>query len=186
MKLSTLLQLNFNQASKPLTSLAVLVPLLFSSVVVVSSVYSVADAKPKWKSNGNGPAVQAPQANRGNQGQQGNVDRDDFIDWNNRSDRYSRNTVSRVLGDILLGNGLNYGIRADRLRYQQQLPPGIAKKVAQGRPLPPGIAKQIYTLPYGSYNALGIPNGYRAGVLGDTLIVATAAGIVVDVLDNIL
>jgi hypothetical protein len=67
----------------------------------------------------------------------------------------------------------------------QQLPPGIAKKVARGKPLPPGIAKK--SLPQDLNAALPARAGYERVVVGsDVLLVDTATQLVADVLHSVL
>jgi Ni/Co efflux regulator RcnB len=63
------------------------------------------------------------------------------------------------------------------------LPPGIAKKVARGKPLPPGIAKKLSpqmlaTLPQ--------RQGYEYAQVGtDVVLIETATRLVVDVLKDV-
>ena len=64
------------------------------------------------------------------------------------------------------------------------LPPGIAKNLARGKPLPPGIAKK--TVPAGLRGHLPHHAGYEWRVAGtDLVLVATATGIVADVLAGV-
>lgn len=68
----------------------------------------------------------------------------------------------------------------------QDLPPGIAKNLARGKPLPPGIAKRY--LP-NNLNAL-LPSPYagtnRLIVGNDILLVQATTGLILDVLNNVL
>lgn len=67
----------------------------------------------------------------------------------------------------------------------QQLPPGIARKVARGGELPPGIAKK--TLPSGLLAQLPTRSGQDWRVVGtDLLIVEVATNVIVDVLKGVL
>jgi Ni/Co efflux regulator RcnB len=65
-----------------------------------------------------------------------------------------------------------------------QLPPGIRKNLARGKPLPPGIAKRVEgplarDLPY-------YP-GYEWTVAGeDALLIDSATRVIVDIIDNVL
>lgn len=65
-----------------------------------------------------------------------------------------------------------------------QLPPGIRKKVARGKPLPPGIAKRF---PDGLRGQLPHRPGYDYRVVGaDVMLVEMATGVIVDVVKDIL
>lgn len=65
------------------------------------------------------------------------------------------------------------------------LPPGIAKKVARGKPLPPGIAKNY--LPSDLESRLPAREGYsRVIVDDDVLLTSIATGVVVDIIENVL
>lgn len=66
-----------------------------------------------------------------------------------------------------------------------ELPPGIAKNLARGKPLPPGIAKVF--LPNDLVNLLGARPGYEYLVAGkDVLLVNESNQIIADILYNIL
>jgi Nickel/cobalt transporter regulator len=63
----------------------------------------------------------------------------------------------------------------------QDLPPGIAKNLARGKPLPPGIAKR--NLPPGLVGHLPPRPGYEWVAVGrDVALVAIATGVVADIL----
>ncbi|NWG47133.1 MAG: hypothetical protein HXY25_11385 [Alphaproteobacteria bacterium] len=65
------------------------------------------------------------------------------------------------------------------------LPPGIRNRLAQGKPLPPGIAKQV--LPDDLRRLLEVGEGYELYQLGhDVVLIATATGIILDILRDIL
>jgi len=64
------------------------------------------------------------------------------------------------------------------------LPPGIRKKLARGKPLPPGIAKKM---PGGLHSQLPMRAGYDYRTVGaDVLLVEVATGVIVDVVKDIL
>ncbi|MEX2125704.1 MAG: anti-virulence regulator CigR family protein [Woeseia sp.] len=69
---------------------------------------------------------------------------------------------------------------------QKELPPGIAKNLARGKPLPPGIAKQA--LPYELRLALPPVRGghERIIVAGKILLVEIATQVVRDVLTDVI
>ena len=71
-------------------------------------------------------------------------------------------------------------------KKQKELPPGIAKNLARGKPLPPGIAKQY--LPDGLRHTLPAPpKGYeRIIVDGDVLLVEIASRVIHDILVDVI
>ncbi|WP_312829145.1 anti-virulence regulator CigR family protein [Pantoea anthophila] len=74
---------------------------------------------------------------------------------------------------------VNYGL----VGYQS-LPPGIAKKVARGKPLPPGIAKKA--LPASMLNDLPYYPGYEWRAVGDDLVlIALSTAIVTAVINGV-
>lgn len=74
---------------------------------------------------------------------------------------------------------VNYGL----VGYQS-LPPGIAKKVARGKPLPPGIAKK--SLPASMLNELPYYPGYEWRSVGDNLVlIALSTAVVTAVINGV-
>lgn len=65
----------------------------------------------------------------------------------------------------------------------QELPPGIVKKLARGKPLPPGIAKR--SLPPDLVAELPVREGFEITIFGDRLVLLEASGLVVDILAGI-
>jgi hypothetical protein len=65
----------------------------------------------------------------------------------------------------------------------EALPPGIAKKLARGKPLPPGIAKR--SLPQGLVAELPSREGFEISIFGDRIVLLEASGLVVDILAGI-
>lgn len=64
------------------------------------------------------------------------------------------------------------------------LPPGIRKNLARGKPMPPGIAKKM---PGDLYARLPPRPGYDYRVVGaDVLLVEVATGVIVDLVRDIL
>jgi hypothetical protein len=65
----------------------------------------------------------------------------------------------------------------------RNLPPGLQKKVARGKPLPPGWQKKLQPFPVGIERQLGpLPRGYRRGVVdGHAVIVDSRTDVIVDV-----
>lgn len=60
------------------------------------------------------------------------------------------------------------------------LPPGQMRQLARGRPLPPGIARQA--LPPGLVSQLPVYPGYSYAMIGTSVVLLSASGIVVDIL----
>jgi hypothetical protein len=65
----------------------------------------------------------------------------------------------------------------------EALPPGIAKKLARGKPLPPGIAKR--SLPQELVAELPTKEGFEISIFGDRIVLLEAGGLVVDILAGI-
>jgi len=65
----------------------------------------------------------------------------------------------------------------------EALPPGIAKKLARGKPLPPGIAKR--SLPQALVAELPAREGFEISIFGDRIVLLEASGLVVDILAGI-
>lgn len=63
------------------------------------------------------------------------------------------------------------------------LPPGIAKRLARGKPLPPGIAKR--SLPQELVADLPTREGFEISIFGDRIVLLEASGLVVDILAGI-
>lgn len=67
----------------------------------------------------------------------------------------------------------------------EALPPGIRRRVAQGKPLPPGIAKK--TAPAELHSAVDLPDGYELVEVGlDVVLVEVATNVVHDVLMDVI
>lgn len=81
--------------------------------------------------------------------------------------------------------------RATITRYFQQhpqpgtdLPPGIAKNLARGKPLPPGIAKR--GVPNALTSQLSVPSGYLLQTVGaDVVLIAAATYVIADILRDV-
>lgn len=68
--------------------------------------------------------------------------------------------------------------------YSGDLPPGIQKKLARGKPLPPGIAKRF---PNELSGRMPPRPGYGYRVVGsDVLLVEVATGVIVDLIRDVL
>ena len=99
--------------------------------------------------------------------------------------------VAAAAGAALAGALLSDHDRATITRYFQQhpqpgsdLPPGIAKNLARGKPLPPGIAKR--GVPSALTSQLSIPSGYLLQTVGaDVVLVAAATSVIADILRDV-
>jgi hypothetical protein len=82
-----------------------------------------------------------------------------------------------VARQIAMDSGVNFG-------SYQNLPPGIRKNLARGKPLPPGIAKKM--APQGMLGRLPQHPGYEWQVAGtDLILVQLGTAIVADVLRDV-
>ncbi|WP_421682027.1 hypothetical protein HKW98_13045 [Stutzerimonas urumqiensis] len=84
--------------------------------------------------------------------------------------------VARVLA-ILADNRSLIGPASD-------LPPGIRKNLARGKPLPPGIAKQLDSRLLGRLPRYDDHEWKQVGA--DLVLVAVATGIVIEILNDVL
>ena len=67
----------------------------------------------------------------------------------------------------------------------EALPPGIRRRVAQGKPLPPGIARKM--APEELHSMVSLPDGYRLMEVGlDVVLVEVATNVVHDVLMGVI
>src|SRR5712692_2546786 len=72
---------------------------------------------------------------------------------------------------------------ADHPYVAKRLPPGIAKKLARGKPLPPGLAKRA--LPAELATQLPPRTGFEVSIVGDRVVLLDAQGLVVDLLVHV-
>ena len=67
----------------------------------------------------------------------------------------------------------------------EALPPGIRRRLEQGKPLPPGIAKKV--APAELRSRVRLPDGYQLVEVGlDVLLVEVATDIVHDILHDVI
>ena len=110
-------------------------------------------------------------ANHGNLGSHGNKNKNSGGgDWNN-GPSINRSSVLQIIG-------VNTGYWSPG----PDLPPGIQKNLARGKPLPPGIAKKLDGRLVGR---LPHYDGYEWQQVGtDLILVALATGLVYEILDG--
>lgn len=65
-------------------------------------------------------------------------------------------------------------------RSPRPLPPGQMRQLARGRPLPPGIARQ--PVPPGLLATLPVHPGHSCAMIGTSLVLLGAGGVVVDIM----
>ncbi len=102
---------------------------------------------------------------------------------------YERGSSERDLGQVIIDSATRALIRDYAQAHPgmvggDNLPPGIRKKVARGKPLPPGIAKKM---PGGLHTQLPMRPGYDYRMIGsDVALVDLATGVIVDLVKDIL
>ena len=109
----------------------------------------------------------------------------DYFD-NNRDDRGSQRRRDS-LNDLVFAGitaalareyALDYGLRG-----YSDLPPGIRKNLARGKPLPPGIAKKM---PRGFLDRLPRHPGYEWRIAGtDLILISVATAVIADILYDV-
>ncbi|KGD84844.1 membrane protein [Pantoea stewartii subsp. indologenes] len=127
--------------------------------------------------NGNGNGNHGTNGAHANKGQ-------NYIQTENEH-RYHKNDrqPDHVESDINFSRARALAINYGLVGYQS-LPPGIAKKVARGKPLPPGIAKK--NLPASMINALPHYPGYEWRAVGDDLVlIALSTAVVTAVINGV-
>ena len=138
--------------------------------------------------NGNGGGGQGngnsgTQGNNGKSGEHGNKGHGNAGAKDKHGNRKHDRQPNQVESDINFSLARNLAVNHGLVDYQS-LPPGIAKKVARGKPLPPGIAKK--TLPPSMINELPYYPGYEWRAVGDDLVlIALSTAIVTAVINGV-
>jgi len=131
-------------------------------------------AAPVYANPGNGNGNNGNHGNSGKHGDHGNK---------GQGNRKSHGRPDRVDSDINFSRARTLAVSYGLVGYQS-LPPGIAKKVARGKPLPPGIAKK--SLPASMINELPYYPGYEWRAVGDNLVlIALSTAIVTAVINGV-
>ena len=121
--------------------------------------------------------------NNGNNGDHGNKGQNKGQSTDDHGNRKNYGKPDHVDSDISFSRARSLAVNYGLVGYQA-LPPGIAKKVARGKPLPPGIAKK--TLPASMINDLPYYPGYEWRAVGDDLVlVALSTAIVTAVINGV-
>lgn len=136
--------------------------------------------------NGNGNHGNKGNHGHGNSGKQGDREKQGqgkatSYDKQANGKRYGR--PDRVESDINFSRARTLAVNYGLVGYPS-LPPGIAKKVARGKPLPPGIARK--SLPPSMINALPYYPGYEWRAVGNNLVlIALSTAIVTAVINGV-
>lgn len=138
--------------------------------------------------NGNGGGGQGNgnsgnPGNNGKSGEYGNKGHGNTGPKDKHGNRKNAGRPDRVESDINYSLARKLAVNYGLVGYQS-LPPGIAKKVARGKPLPPGIAKK--SLPASMLNELPYYPGYEWRAVGDDLVlIALSTAVVTAVINGV-
>lgn len=136
--------------------------------------------------NGNGGGGQGNSGNPGNNGKNGEHGNKGHGNAGPKEKHVNRKNAGRpdhVESDINYSLARKLAVNYGLVGYQS-LPPGIAKKVARGKPLPPGIAKK--SLPSSMLNELPYYPGYEWRSVGDNLVlIALSTAVVTAVINGV-
>ncbi|RZK07087.1 MAG: hypothetical protein EOO84_10300 [Pantoea sp.] len=138
--------------------------------------------------NGNGGGGQGNgnsgnPGNNGKSGEHGNKGHGNAGPKDKHGNRKNAGRPDHVESDINYSLARNLAVNYGLVGYQS-LPPGIAKKVARGKPLPPGIAKK--SLPASMLNELPYYPGYEWRSVGDNLVlIALSTAVVTAVINGV-
>lgn len=155
---------------------------LKAALAVVISCAVIAAPAYANPGNGNGNGNHG-NGNNGNNGNHGNSGKHGDHGNKGQGNRKSYGRPDRVDSDINFSRARTLAVNYGLVGYQS-LPPGIAKKVARGKPLPPGIAKK--SLPASMINDLPYYPGYEWRAVGDDLVlIALSTAIVTAVINGV-
>lgn len=138
--------------------------------------------------NGNGGGGQGNgnsgnPGNNGKSGEHGNKGHGNAGPKEKHGNRKNAGRPDHVESDINYSLARKLAVNYGLVGYQS-LPPGIAKKVARGKPLPPGIAKK--SLPASMLNELPYYPGYEWRTVGDNLVlIALSTAVVTAVINGV-
>ncbi|MGJ0479785.1 anti-virulence regulator CigR family protein [Pantoea agglomerans] len=153
----------------------------FSIVISFAVLAAPVSANP-GNGNGNGGGGQG-NGNNGKSGEHGNKGHGNAGPEDKHGNRKNAGRPDNVGSDINFSFARNLAVNYGLVGYQS-LPPGIAKKVARGKPLPPGIAKK--TLPASMLNELPYYPGYEWRAVGDDLVlIALSTAVVTAVINGV-
>lgn len=121
--------------------------------------------------------------NHGNNGAHGGKGQHNVKSGDKHGNRQNHGQPDRVGSDINFSRARSLAVSYGLTGYES-LPPGIAKKVARGKPLPPGIAKK--SLPASMINDLPYYPGYEWRAVGDDLVlIALSTAVVTAVINGV-
>lgn len=154
------------------------IALVISFTIFAEPVYAT-----PGNGNGNGGQGNDNQGNSGKNREHGNKGQGNPGAKDKHGNRKHDRQPNHVASDINFSLARNLAVNHGLVGYQS-LPPGIAKKVARGKPLPPGIAKK--TLPPSMINELPYYPGYEWRAVGDDLVlIALSTAIVTAVINGV-
>lgn len=179
-----------------------------SLITACSLVFTAQAAPPEGKGQGNkannssnkgrgGPNMHGNKGNSGKGGPNKSRAHDDnkrrFSGDHSRHNDYYDDRHRHSRGDNLVGDLVYAGISAALardyaqsygLRGYSELPPGIRKNLARGKPLPPGIAKKIVSSSL--LSRLPRHDGYEWRIAGtDLVLISIATAVVADILYDV-
>lgn len=155
---------------------------LFAVVISFAVFAAPAYANP-GNGNGNGNGNHGNSGNHGNDGAHGNKGQGNAGAKDKHGNRKNYGRPDNVESDINFSLARSLAVNYGLVGYRS-LPPGIAKKVARGKPLPPGIAKK--TLPASMLNDLPYYPGYEWRAVGDDLVlIALSTAVVTAVINGV-
>ena len=155
-----------------LAKLSVLVVLAAGIVAVTATI----SAKKGGQGNqSHSQSSHGNQGNDGNQGNRGNKNNEGFHNDDRISDDHFSTDDKSIITNYFHDNRYNVS----------ELPPGIAKNLARGKPLPPGIIKS--KLPDNLFNSLHPGSDYDYFMVGNDVVkINKTTGIVSDIVHNIV
>ncbi|OZI29134.1 hypothetical protein CEG14_21115 [Bordetella genomosp. 1] len=164
---------------------------MFCTALLLTAMTAAQAAPPEGRGNGNGNGKGNGQGQGQGQGQgkdHGNGKGDGKGNGNGKGGKSGKDDGAQVSVDlrragITVSVARGYALDAG-LTGMSDLPPGIRKNLARGKPLPPGIAKKM--VPSGMLAHLPVYPGYEWRVAGaDLILVAIAGGLIADVLVDV-
>ena len=158
-----------------------------SLITACSLVFTAQAAAPEGKGQGN---KANNSSNKGNSGK-GGPNKSRAHDGNKSrfyDDRHKHSQGDNLVVDLVYA-GISAALARDYaqsygLRGYSELPPGIRKNLARGKPLPPGIAKKIVSSSL--LSRLPRHDGYEWRVAGtDLVLISLATAVVADILYDV-
>jgi len=155
----------------------------FAVVISCTMLAAPVSANPGNGSGGQGNGNSGNQGNNGKSGEHGKKGHADAGPKEKHGNRKNAGRPDHVESEINYSLARNLAVNYGLVGYPS-LPPGIAKKVARGKPLPPGIAKK--SLPVSMLNELPYYPGYEWRAVGNNLVlIALSTAVVTAVINGV-